>query len=303
MLKNKKRTVEQLHGRHGFLFTLPWLIGFVAFFLVPILHSVIFSFSEVEINTGGLGITLTGLENYKYILYESPEYVNNLLDTLSDFIYQIPVIIILSLIIAVVINPKFIGRTAFRSILFIPVIFAGGVVMKMLTADANLADMQNAENLADSVILASGNIDFEGIFLQMGIPTSTANLIFSYVNGIFDILWQCGIQIILFISGLQSIPEQLYEASKVEGASKWEEFWYITIPSLGNVIVLVFVYSVIEFCVSTNNIIFNQAYTVLTAQQGYDLSAAMLWLYFVVTLVISAAFIVVFHRLCLKKWN
>ena len=146
-------------------------------------------------------------------------------------------------------------------------------------------------------------MDFEKIFLQMGIPTETTNFIFSYVDQIFDLVWQSGVQIILFISGLQSIPEQLYEVSKVEGASKWEEFWYITVPMLGNTIVLTVIFTVIEFCVSTDNKVVSQAYTMLLEQQIYGKSSAMLWIFFAVIAVIVGALFMLFNKLCLKKWQ
>lgn len=300
--KTKKRSIDRRNSRNGFLFVLPWLIGFILFFFTPMLQSVLFSFSDVSITTGGFDLKFVGLGNFKYALYESPEYMNNLLDSLSQFGYQIPIILIISLIIAVVLNPKFKGRTFFRSLYFIPVIVATGVVMNYLSGNSSLEEMRNAESAAQTAF-SSGIIDFESIFKQMGIPDSTAGLIFSYVNEIFDLVWQCGVHIVLFISGLQSIPEQLYEVSKVEGASKWEEFWYITIPSLGNTIVLVVIYAVIEFCISANNAVVSQAYTVLLNQQIYGKSSAMLWLYFCVVAVIVSVVFTLFYRLCLKKWE
>ena len=116
-------------------------------------------------------------------------------------------------------------------------------------------------------------------------------------------IWNCGIQTVLFISGMQTIPPLLYEVSKVEGATKWEEFWFVTIPCLGNTIVLVIVYSVIEFCVSTSNAVIQQAYTVLQKQQIYHVSAAMLWLYFLIVACMIGLIFYLFNRLCLKKWQ
>lgn len=295
----KHRSIESRHSRNGFLFILPWFIGVCLFFLKPLFQTVTFSFSKVSVDLGGFDTKFVGLENYKYALYGSPEYLNNLMDSLNDFAYQIPIILILSFIIAVVLNSKFRGRSFFRSLYFIPVIIINSVVMQFLGNSSSVEELSGA---AQSAYLG-GLIDFEGLFLQMGIPLETTNLIFGYVNQIFDLIWQCGVQIVLFISGLQSIPEQLYEVSKVEGASKWEEFWYITVPMLGNSIVLVVIYTVVEFCVSQNNKVITQAYKVLLDQQIYDISSAMLWLYFAVIGSVTAALFIVFYRLCLKKWQ
>ena len=295
----KHRSIESRHSRNGFLFILPWLIGVRLFFLKPLVQTIAFSFSKVSVDLGGFKSKFVGLENYRYALYGSPEYLNNLMDSLSEFAYQIPIILILSFIIAVVLNSKFKGRSFFRSLYFIPVIIINSVVMQFLGNSSSVEELSGA---AQSAYLG-GLIDFEGLFLQMGIPAETTNLIFGYVNQIFDLVWQCGVQIVLFISGLQSIPEQLYEVSKVEGASKWEEFWYITVPMLGNSIVLVVIYTVVEFCVSQNNKVITQAYKVLLDQQIYDISSAMLWLYFAVIGSITAVLFIVFYRLCLRKWQ
>lgn len=302
MSVKKKRSIENRNSRNGFLFILPWLIGFLLFFFVPMFQTMAFSFSDVGITTSGFALKFIGFKNYRYALFESPEYINNLLDSLTQFAYQIPIILIISLIVAVVLNPKFKGRTFFRSLYFIPVIVATGVVMNYLSGNSNLEEMRNAESVAQASF-SSGLIDFEAVFKQMGIPDKTAGLIFSYVNEIFDLVWQSGVHIVLFISGLQSIPEQLYEVSKVEGASKWEEFWYITVPCLGNTIVLVIIYAVIEFCISANNKVISQAYTMLLNQQIYGKSSAMLWFYFIVVAAIVSAFFALFYRLCLKKWQ
>lgn len=295
----KNRSIERRHSQNGFLFILPWLIGVFLFFLRPLFQTIAFSFSKVSVDLGGFNIKFSGLDNYKYALFESPEYLNNLMDSLTEFSYQIPIILILSFIIAVVLNSKFIGRSFFRSLYFIPVIIINSIVMRFLGNSSSVEELSGA---AQSAYL-SGLIDFESLFLQMGIPSETTNLIFGYVNQIFDLVWQCGVQIVLLISGLQSIPEQLYEVSKVEGASKWEEFWYITVPMLGNSIVLVVIYTVVEFCVSTNNKVITQAYKALLDQQIYDISSAMLWLYFAVVGGITALLFVLFHRTCLKRWQ
>ena len=149
----------------------------------------------------------------------------------------------------------------------------------------------------------SGLIDFEKMFNELGLPKSVTVFIFQYVEEIFNLIWKSGIQIVLFISGLQSIPEQLYEVSKVEGANKIEEFWYITIPMLGNSIVLVIIYTALEFCASTDNAVMNQAYTILLNQQNYAESSAMMWSYFAIVAVILGFVFFLINKFFLKKWQ
>lgn len=302
MKLRKKRSVEMRNSRNGFLFVLPWTVGFLLFFLVPLLQSIIFSFADVKTTTQGLQIDLVGLENFRYVFYESAKYVDNLVDSVASFAYQIPIVIILSLIIAVALNSKFRGRTFFRMIFFIPVIIATGVILDFLMGDSVMEEMRSATQGSSSVYL-SGLIDFNKVFMQLGLPDAVMTVISDYVNEIFDLVWKCGIQIVLFISGLQSIPDQLYEVSKVEGANKIEEFWYITVPMLGNTLVLVLIFTAIDFCVSTDNAVVKQAYTLLLNEQNYSESSAMMWSYFAIVSVILGAVYLIFRNAFLKKWE
>lgn len=297
-----KRSIETRNKRNGFFFILPWCIGFLLFFLIPLFKSVAFSFCNVSVTTNGLVLKPIGLSNYKHIFYESAKFVDNLVDSITSFAYQIPIIIILSLIIAVTLNTKFKGRTIFRAILFIPVIISTGVIINFLLGDSVVEEMRSTTQSGGSIYM-SGLIDFEKMFNELGLPKSVTVFIFQYVEEIFNLIWKSGIQIVLFISGLQSIPEQLYEVSKVEGANKIEEFWYITIPMLGNSIVLVIIYTALEFCASTDNAVMNQAYTILLNQQNYAESSAMMWSYFAIIAVILGFVFFLINKFFLKKWQ
>lgn len=303
-MQKKKHSIEALNSRKGFLFTLPWLIGFVLFFFKPILQSIAFAFSKVAVTTDGFSLKFVGFSNFNYALYKSPEYLDRLISSIKSFSAQVPVILILSLFIGVTLNSKFRGKTLFRAIYFIPVIIASGVVMDYIGGDSVMESMR-AVGGGDAELntYADMYIDFGKMFLGLGLPEKLTSVILGYANDIYNLVWNCGIQIVLFISGLQSIPEQLYEVSKVEGATKWEEFWKITIPMLGNTIVLATVYTVIEFCVSTDNPVIKQAYTMLLDKQIYGQASAMLWIYFVISMGLTGAFIFLFYRAALRKWQ
>jgi ABC-type sugar transport system permease subunit len=137
-LFQRRPSVERRKNRNGFLFCLPWCIGFLLFFFIPLVQSIAFSFSKVSVTTSGFDLDFVGFDNYYYILFQSPEYVDNLLDTLTTFGQQIPIIFVLSLIIAMILNSRFKGRTFFRSLYFVPVIIATGVVMSYLSSSAAL---------------------------------------------------------------------------------------------------------------------------------------------------------------------
>ena len=126
----KNHGYESKKSLYGFMFILPWIIGFSLFFLMPFVQSVVFSFSEVSITQNGFKTEFTGIENYRFIFFESAKYVDNLVSSFTGFIYKVPIIFVLSFIIAVVLNGDFRGRAFFRSLFFIPVIVSTGVVMK-----------------------------------------------------------------------------------------------------------------------------------------------------------------------------
>lgn len=302
MSKKPYKSLESRNSKNGFLFVLPWTIGFALFVFVPLAYSVMFVFSRLEITTGGLKFNYVGLENLKYVLFKSPEYVNNLVDSVTGLIYKVPIILVLSLIVALVLNPKFKGRTFFRSLFFIPVIVSTGIVMNYISGDAIVESMRGAGE-ETSTYLTGGFIDFETVFSQMGLSDNIVTFIMGYVDNIFDLLWESGIQIILFISGLQAIQPQLYEVSKVEGATKWEEFWSVTIPMLRNSIVLVIVFTVIDFCISTNNSVMQQAYSILQRQQIYGQSASMMWTYFVTVGGLLGIILIILQKCVFDKWE
>lgn len=294
----KHKGVEQLKSKYGRLFVLPWEIGLVLFFFIPIITSIQYAFSKVELTVEGFKTTWVGLEWFEYYLFKDANYFDELVASLSSFAVQIPIILSLSLILAIILNQKFAGRVVARAIFFLPVIIATGVVIEHMTAEwmtISLVASTGAENNYSSMI------DFDAILGNLGLPEEINKLISGYIGDIFNLLWSCGIQIVLFIAGLQTIPDQLYEVSRVEGASKWEEFWYITIPMLGPTILLVMVYTMIDLF-TQNKGVMESAFT-LMRNAVYDKSSAMMWMYFLVVGALMALVLGLYNKFCLKKWS
>lgn len=299
-MKTKKyRGVEQLQSHYGRMFVLPWEIGLVLFFLVPLIKSIYYSFCDVSIGNKGIDTKWVGLKWYDYIINQNPDYLTNIKDMLSSFAVQLPIILALSLILAIVLNQKFKGRVVARAIFFLPVIIATGVVMDLMTS----------ETVRLTLITSGGGdgnygsmIDFDVILGNLGLPEEITTLIAGYIGDVFNLLWSCGIQIVLFIAGLQSIPDQFYEVSRVEGASKWEEFWYITVPMLGPTILLVMVYTMIDLF-TQNRYVVQKAFNLMSNGAVYDQSSAMVWFYFLIVGVVMALIIGVYNFFCLRRWN
>lgn len=294
-MKRNLKDFSSKRRMYGRMFILPWEIGFVIFFLVPLVQSLTFVFSNVRIGEYNFQTAWTGLENINYVLFKSETYMDNLISALTSFTYSIPLVVALSLIVGVILNQKFKGRIVFRSIFFLPVIIATGVVMQYIQGDNVAAAMREGG-------AAAGNgVDVTAILEGMHLTPQITEFLVGFVNQIFDLFWDCGVQIVLFISGLQSIPEQLYEVCRVEGANKWEEFWYVTFPMLSGTTLLVMIFTAIEIFTDSTNPVMRQGLGLLQ-QTEYSWSAAMLWVYFALVGAILGLAVLLLQKFVFSKW-
>lgn len=297
MKKSKIRTIESLKSRYGMLFVTPWLIGMLIFFIIPIGQSLWFSFCKVGVTADGIVTKYIGFKNYDTLLNKHPKYTTFLTESISSIFYLLPAIIIISMILAIVLNGKFKGRIFFRALYFLPVIIASGIVVELLFAVES--DFANAGVSAE---VSSNMISFDDVINKLGLPLEIIGYLQIVLNNVFNIIWNTGIQIVLFLAGLQSIPAQLYEVSKVEGCSKWEEFWYITFPLLSRTVVLVIVFTTVELLTTKSNKIMALAYTTLNNLE-YGIGSAMLWFYFIIIGTVLGLVMLLFQRTCLKRWE
>lgn len=300
---NKKiKGVESLKSRYGRLFVLPWEIGLVLFFLIPLITSIIYSFSTVTLDNG-VQTSFVGFKFYDQILNKDPNYLTDLMDAVENFAISLPIILALSLILAIILNQRFRGRIVARALFFLPVIIATGVVIEIMTSDITGITLFTGSTSSEASAAGqeASMIDFNEVLGNLGLPEGIMEVLGGYIGDIFNLLWQCGIQIVLFIAGLQTIPDQLYEVSKVEGATKWEEFWFITIPMLGQTILLVMVYTIIDILTKNQGLV-AEAFEIM-GKMTYDLPSAMLWFYFMIVAVIMSLIIFLYNKLCLKRWS
>lgn len=292
----KSRGIEELKSRWGLMFILPWIIGLIVFFFIPIVQSVIYSFSSI--NSIGENLGWVGFKHYDELLKTDPNYTTWLTDSLSELAYSMPIILVLSLILAMMLNQKFRGRLFFRALYFLPVIIASGYVMKMIftTTDESITDM------GTSAGMSSGLITVEDLTTSFNFSKEIAEFVSTAINDIFNLIWSCGIQIVLFLSGLQSIPASLYEASRVEGATKWEEFWFITFPMLSRITLLVGVFTMVELFINERNPLIEQVYLKIRGTQ-YDISSAMIWFYFIIVAAIMGIVMFLFSKFIVKRYE
>ena len=305
MKSNKKRHgIESINRRAGRLFILPWVIGMIFFVIVPLITSVAYAFCEVTFKVGGIDYNFVFLDNFKYLLTKDPYYTDALVSSLTSLLYTVPIIVAVSLILGIVLNQKFRGRVIMRAIFFLPVIIAAGVVLDILTTQINgQPPIIQLGSTATTMSDGGGYLDATALLNGLRLPEAVTGMISKYITMIFNLLWRSGIQINLFISGLQTIPDSLYEVSKIEGASKWEEFWMITFPMLRDVTLLVTVFTVLEEMVSTSNEVMSNAQSMISGQQRYDLPTAMIWFYFLCVLVMCGILLVPLFRSFKRKWD
>lgn len=294
--RSPKRSVESARTRVGYTFVIHWILGLVLFFLYPVVKSLWYSFNNVVIKPGRIITDFLGVEYYKELLIKDATYVDNLRDSVGMMFYSLPIIMALSLILAVLLNQRFKGRTVFRAIFFLPVIMTNSVVMSSLNGE--FVELP----LFSSGASGSGIINYTEIIQNLNIPDTITPILVFLLSNTVSIIWKCGVQTILFIAGLQSIPASLYEVSKIEGANKWEEFWMITVPSLRHIISLVLIYTMIELFVDMENKVVYNAYLHMQ-DADYGRSSAMLWFYFTIVLALIGTVYVLYQKFCVKRWE
>ncbi|MFA6735480.1 MAG: sugar ABC transporter permease [Saccharofermentanales bacterium] len=285
-----KRTLsyERKKSLYGYGFIFPWIIGFILFFLRPLISIVSFSVSKINYLDIGYDLEYIGIAQYLRAFLEDPDTLRMMTQSFSDMIIDTPVIIIVSLCVAVILNKKFIGRTVARTIFFVPVIVASGIVISILKGDIMSSTMLAGQK--SSVLLQVSGL--RGIMMEMGLPDQVIKIITDTSNGIFDLLWKSGIQILLFLAALQTISPSLYEASAIEGATEWDNFWKIMIPMVSPMILIALVYSIVDSFTDYNNL-FMRKITGLTTNLSIEYSSALSLIYFVFVMI----FVVVVYKI------
>lgn len=287
----KKLSYERKKSYYGYLFISLWTIGFLFFFLSPFITSIRYSLAEVTIQQGYVGLKNCGFENYINLFIKNPEFLPAFTDTLTSVIAKSPLIIVFSLFVAVVLNQKFKGRTFFRAVFFLPVIIAGGIAIEIINGNYYLGLISSGGR--SSALFESQSI--AEMLASSGIPQTTVDYILKTVNEIFDLLWNSGIQILIFIAGLQSIPTTLYEVANVEGSNGWTTFWKVTVPMLAPMLVVNVFYTVVDNMISFSNKMFKLIDDYMNALK-FDEAAAMSIINFLIVFIIVILIYVIGNR-------
>lgn len=263
----------------GLLFISPWIIGFIAFVLYPLIRSIYFSFNLVTYSSElGYQYQWVGFENFKRILFEDADLIIELQNFVVRILLYVPVIIALSVIIAILLNQKLKGTGFFRLIFFLPVIILNGSLFTYM-------EQFGVFTLDSSTFVVD--------FINKILPSTLATLVLILFDTVLQILWYCGVPILIFLAGLQKINRNLYEAAQIDGASPWSFFWKITFPTLRPLISVIVVYIVVFLAnFETNPIIliimdsrFNPA-----RREGYASAQAIIFALIEIVLIVLLYF-------------
>ncbi len=290
---------ERKKARAGYVFVLPWVIGFLLFFLIPIVNSLIYTFNDVKLSANGFTMNWVGFSNYQHLLLKDASYPQLLGTAVGNMLYEVVIVTMFSLLVAVILNQKFHGRTFYRAVFFLPIILTSGVVYTMMQSviggGSTLSGGQNA------FMFQSAGL--KELMLQGNVPTDVVNFISNIVDRIFSLISKSGVQILLFLSGLQKIPASGYEACKIEGASSWDIFWKITIPLVSPIIFLNIVYTIIDSFMAYGTSSSGNTMMAAIQDMGFgkvmklSYSATMAWIYFlVVILFLGLAYLLIGKR-------
>lgn len=295
MLHKKRMSLQTKKAIAGYLFILPFILGFVLFMINPLIESFKMSFCSVKVGTGqgGFLMEFAGIANYKKAFMIDPEFNRLLTTELTGMLVDVPAVLMFSFFVALLLNQKFKGRGLVRAIFFLPVILSSGVIVGL---EYNNTLLQGMEEVIKQSTTSSITSVLEDIFLSGGMGDRFLKTVFDVMNHVYDIAIASGIQIVIFISGLQTVSSSMYEAAKIEGCTSWECFWKITLPMVSPLILVNLVYTIIDFFIKTDNEVMEKISDTMIVKMDYGFSSAMAWIYFGAVLLIIAVFAGIISR-------
>ena len=268
----------------GLLFISPWIAGAIAFLAYPLFISLWYSFYEIYKRQGVWKYIEVGFGNYTKIITEDVTFIPAVISYVTSTILSVPIIVVFALIIAMMLNQNIKGKGIFRLIFFLPVIIVSGPILGMLSSQGagtiTAIDMQAIINAISEVL-----------------PSALAEPISELFSNMVTILWYSGVQILIFLSGLQKIDRSIYEAAKIDGGSGWECFWKITLPTIKPLILLNVVYTVVFISNNEQNTIIGLIKDAMTSGlegRGNGYASAMAWMYSLLVLLIVGLFALMF---------
>jgi len=258
----------------GYVFVAPWIVGFLIFTVHPIGYSLLMNFFRVTFTATGISMDATGFANFRSAMMDI-EFIRKAMDFSIQSLISIPLIVILALVIALLLNLPIKGQGVFRTIFFLPVIISSGPVI---------------DKLMDMGVMTLPTLSQYGFYHALLVSDFfLANVLAYVLNNIIVLLWFSGVQILIFLAALQKMAPQIYEAARIDGASLWEIFWKITLPNLSSIILVNIVYTTVVYAQSTlNGVIELISSHMFKTQTGFGYASALAWIYFLLVALILA---------------
>ncbi len=282
--QSKVAGLQRRKAISGYLFIAPFIIGFLAFMVKPLFQSLYMSFCTVEVSPNGIHNVFKGLANYIQAFTIDTEFNRLLVEEISRMCINSLAIMVFSFFVALILNQKFKGRALVRAIFFLPVILSSGVILGVESNNALLASVQNMVEETTSTTSVTDAI--KSILLTSGIGASAFEKVFDIVDGIYDVAIASGIQIIIFLSGLQTISTNMYEAAAIEGCTAWESLWKITFPMISSLFLVNWIYTIVDFCMRSDNQVMEKISDQMIQYINYGFASAMSWIYFLIVIAI-----------------
>lgn len=288
----RKRSLKTSRESVGWWFILPWVIGFILFFLQPIVNLVQLSFSKFELTEYGLGLrALDNLwANYARALTEDSTFPTYLIESLTGLL-MVPFTVFFSLISGLLLSHQFKGRTGIRVIFFLPLIISASVVtmiMKQSTGDVNFSSGNENTSMFNTVALMN-------MLLESGFPQQIVDLLTQLITNIADLVWRSTVQTFLFLIALLAVPHSYYEVAQIEGATAWESFWKVTFPVCLPFVLINTIYTIIDSFSSMENNAMRYISDNAIKNLQYDFAAAMSWIYFLIMMAVLGLIFLAFQ--------
>ncbi len=284
--KNKLAGLQKRKAISGYLFISPFIIGFLVFMVKPLFTSLYMSFCDVQLGKGQFEPVWKGINNYKDAFLNDPDYSTLLLEELGRMFVYTLAIMVFSFFVALILNQEFKGRALVRAIFFLPVILSSGVIIGLESDNQVMAQLAQTVELSAEGISVTAAV--EELLRTANVGMKAFEKVFEIIDNIYDVAIASGIQIIIFLSGLQTISSSMYEAASIEGCTKWESLWKITFPMVSSLLLVNWIYTIIDFCMRTDNEIIIKISNKMGRELLYGPASAMSWVYFVIVMVYIA---------------
>ena len=305
MPKRQRVSLERKQNLYGYVFVLPVIIGLAFIYLPVVIQSLIYSFSEIHVTDKGFETVFLGWDNYYEALFVEEGFVRTVVESTAGILIQIPIILIFAFFMANVLNQNFFGKTAARVIFFVPVIISTGIIAEVEGMSSMIDIYSSSEKMEIGSASGSGNVfnyaALANLIIQTLNNTDLANIVLGAIDGLYSIITSSGVQMLIFLSGLQSISTSMYEAAQVEGATGWEVFWKISFPYVSPLILVNTIYTVIDQFLKADNLAVTFISEKLANSSAYALASSLSWIYTVVVLVFVGVVFLLINRMVIYQ--